>query len=355
MKLYPKNLHGWNCRAAQVRRELPGLLWGGKPPSRPKPVFRVIADGKSADRWQETRWAELERLYPGTRKAYGGILTYKHPRPRTWTTKVIEYEAWPGHPPQRAILRVPTGARGAAALFCLHGHSRGLQLGGVEMAYLAEPLTEMGYVTLAPDAMPFGSRRLHVHDDWEADYKGNLFWDERVVASECWLLGQTLLGRQIWELMAGVDLLQSLPEVDPRKIGTIGCSQGGFQSWWLTVMDSRIAAAVVSAGVTTYRSWMQDRVVNALVCYVPGILKVADQDELIATIAPRPLMVLDCARDCFFPRKGIDQVDRFVQKVYRWHDASGCYVHDVDPGGHGFPERQRALAFQWLTKVLSPS
>lgn len=342
----------WNRHAAQIRRALPDLLWGGKPPVRPKPSFKVIASGKAVEKWQQRRWAELDRLYPTDRKAYGGILQYKWQGPVTWTTQVIEYSAWPGHPPQRAILRIPNKAKRAPALLCLHGHSRGLQLGCVEVRYFAEPLTAMGFVTLAPDAMPFGDRRIHLNDGYEADFRGFLFWDERAVASECWLLGQSLIGRQIWELMASVDLLQSLPQVDPKRIGTIGCSQGGFQSWWLSAMDQRIAAAAASAGVSTYRSWIKKRVLNALVCYVPGILRVADQEELIGLIAPRPLFLLDCANDIFFPREGIDSVARFVAKVYGWKGASRCFRHDLDPGGHGFPKRQRKLAIDWLRERL---
>jgi dienelactone hydrolase len=213
----------------------------------------------------------------------------------------------------------------------------------------------MGYVTLAPEAMPFGDRRLHVRDDWEMDHKGNLFWDERVVASECWLLGETLMGRQIWELMGSVDLLQSLPQVDPNRIGSIGCSQGGIHTWWLSILDKRIGAGVVSAAVSNFSSWIDHRAINALMCYIPGILKLADQDELLATIAPRPLLLLDCAQDCFFPREGMERVWRFLGKVYRWHDASRNFTRDLDPNGHGFPERQQHLAFQWLKRHLFPS
>lgn len=320
---------------------------------RPKPRLKVIAAGTSAARWQQRRRAELRRLYPDEGQGDPHISNLRHRGTVTWTTQVIEYPGWPGAPPQRAILRIPHGARRAPALLTLHGHSRGLQLGCVEMAYLAEPLAAAGFVTLAPDALPFGDRRLHLSDAYEKDFRGFLFWDERAVASECWLLGETLLGRQLWELMVSVDLLQSFASVDPRRIGTIGCSQGGLQSWWLSVVDSRIAAAAVSAGISTYREWIKTQTINALFSYVPGILKLADQDELIATIAPRPLHVFDCAQDGFFPRQGFEQVHRFVQRAYRRLGAAQNYRHDVDTGAHGFPARQQKLAREWLTEVLA--
>lgn len=351
-KRSPRAAQEWRRRAARIRRALPDLLWGGPPPKRPKPAFRVVAEGRAFTRWETGRLREMKRRYPEDLRTYKEILPFSWPGPVTWTTRLIEYPGWPGHPPQRAILRIPHGARRAPALTVLHGHSRGLQLGCVEMAYLAVPLAAIGCVTLAPDAMPFGDRRLHTLDEGEVASKGQLFWDERVVASECWLRGETLLGRQIWELMVSLDLLQSLPETDPKRLGTIGCSQGGVQSWWLSAMDSRIAAAVVSAGVSTYASWIEERAINALFNYVPGILKLADQDELIGLIAPRPLLVCDCAKDVFFPRAGIERVRRFLRRVYRWENASKNYRHDLDPGGHGFPKRQRDLAMDWLREKL---
>src|SRR6185295_114337 len=130
--------------------------------------YRVIAEGMAEKQWQQTRWDEFQRLFPDTQDN-----RYQSPSPVTWTTQVIEYKGWPGFPPQRAILRIPHKARRAPALLCLHGHSRGLQLGCVEVRYFAEPLTALGFVTLAPDALPFGDRRLHVRDDWEMDFKGN--------------------------------------------------------------------------------------------------------------------------------------------------------------------------------------
>src|SRR5262245_19122457 len=142
MNKLPATITKWNRRAAQIRRGLPKLLWGGAPPSRPRLSHRVVAEGKEYERWEQQRWEELERLYPGTRQSYGDILLRRHSRPRTWTTQLIEYAGWQGHPPQRAVLRIPYRARRRAALFCLHGPSVGLQLGCVEMAYLAEPLTE---------------------------------------------------------------------------------------------------------------------------------------------------------------------------------------------------------------------
>jgi dienelactone hydrolase len=343
----------WPLRAAEIRAALPALLFGGEPPARPQPAYRVLAEGEAAFRCLDERLAELDRLYPAEQtKPWYSLLRYQHPRRADWTTQIIEYAGWPGHPLVRAVLRIPKIPKPTAAVLCLHGHSKGLQLGCAEMAYLAEPLTAAGFVTLAPDDVPFGDRRLHVRDDWEAESGGNCFVDERALASECWLLGQTLLGRQVWELMCAVDVLSTLPQVDAARIGSIGCSQGGVHTWWLATLDPRLAAVVVSAGISTYRDWIAHRTICALPNYIPGILNLADQDELVALIAPRPLLLLNCAKDVYFPLAGIQAVVRLVGNVYDRLGATRNFGHDLDPSEHGFPERQQKLAFDWLQRHL---
>lgn len=348
-------LDKWKDRAAELRAALPVVLFGGPIPEPPRPAHRVVAEGEDAFCYLDARLEELKRLYPDeTRKSYYPLYQFKHPRRAKWTTQIIEYAGWPGHPPVRAVLRIPCVTEPTAAVLCLHGHSKGLQFGCAEMNYLAEPLTDAGFVTLSPDAVPFGDRRLHARDEWEAQSAGNYFVDERVLASECWLLGQTLLGRQIWELMCAVDLICTLPQVDAQRIGSIGCSQGGVHTWWLAALDPRIAAAVASAGVSTYRDWIQQRAINALSSYLPGILKLADQDELVALIAPRPLLLCNCAKDIYFPLDGIESVVGFVGKVYEKLGASQNFRHDLDPSEHGFPEWQQKLALDWLQQHLRP-
>src|ERR1041384_4146076 len=89
-KSLPATASEWKRRAAHIQRALPQLLFGGKPPKRPKQSYRVIADGDDERHWQQARWDELQRLYPEESKK-----TCPFTGPVTWTTQVIEYKGWP--------------------------------------------------------------------------------------------------------------------------------------------------------------------------------------------------------------------------------------------------------------------
>ncbi len=56
--------------------------------------------------------------------------------------------------------------------------------------------------------------------------------------------------KAVWDNMRAVDLLRSLPEVDPERIGAIGHSLGGHNAIFTAVFDERIKVVVSSCGFT---------------------------------------------------------------------------------------------------------
>ncbi|MEA1952440.1 MAG: prolyl oligopeptidase family serine peptidase, partial [Planctomycetota bacterium] len=109
-------------------------------------------------------------------------------------------------------------------------------------------LAERGYVVIAPDYPPFG------------DYKGYDFNADKYLSG-------TMKG--IVNHMRCVDLLQSLDEVDPQRIGVIGHSLGGHNAIFVGAFDKRIKAIVSSCGWTSFAhddvpSWTGP-------CYMPLI------------------------------------------------------------------------------------
>jgi len=122
--------------------------------------------------------------------------------------------------PHRRDSRLP-------AVLCLHqttrpGKAEPAGLAGLANLHYAHELAERGYVTLAPDYPSFG--------DYPYEF------DSPHYASG------TMKG--IVNHRRAVDLLVSLPEVDPKRIGVIGHSLGGHNSLFVAFFDQRVKAVV---------------------------------------------------------------------------------------------------------------
>ena len=106
-------------------------------------------------------------------------------------------------------------------------------MGKPNRGYAGE-LAERRMVVLAPDYPGYGDYKIDVYSKGYAS--------------------ATMKG--IWNHMRAVDLLQSLPEVDPERIGVIGHSLGGHNSIFVAVFDPRIKAVVSSCGFNAFPKYM---------------------------------------------------------------------------------------------------
>ena len=99
------------------------------------------------------------------------------------------------------------------------------------------------------------------------------------------------MAKMLYDAVRGVDVLETIPEVDKKRIGAVGHSLGAKEALYLAAFDERIKAAVASEGGTGFRSTNWD---------APWYLGPAIRDEkfplnhhqLLALIAPRPFLVL---------------------------------------------------------------
>ena len=98
---------------------------------------------------------------------------------------------------------------------------------------------------------------------------------------------KTMMGERLLDLIRCVDLLVSMKEVDPKRIGCAGNSLGGEMAMWLGAMDERISATM-SAGFLTTMDQLEQ---NHCRCWkFPGIRTLVDFADIYCLIAPRSLM-----------------------------------------------------------------
>jgi dienelactone hydrolase len=248
-----------------------------------------------------------------------------------------------------AWLLVPDGQKTKGpAMLCLHqttgiGKDEPAGQGGLENLHYAHELAQRGFVCLVPDYPSFG--------EYPYDFK---------VQGQHYASGSM---KAIWNNIRAVDVLETLPEVDPNRIGCIGHSLGGHNTLFTAAFDCRIRAAVTSCGFTAYHDyyrgnlagWTSDR-------YMPRIRDVYgnnadripfDFHEIFAAIAPRSVFVNAPVGDDNFDNPGVQKVMAEAGKAYEVYGANAGEIRTHYPEcGHDFPDDVREDAYVWLAKQL---
>jgi endonuclease/exonuclease/phosphatase family metal-dependent hydrolase/dienelactone hydrolase len=272
----------------------------------------------------------------------------------TYVRKKITYRSQPGCDTP-AYLCVPKGMeddKPVPAVLCLHqtdnsvGHDVVVGLGGKPNRQYASELAERGYVTLSPSYPQL------------ANYQPDL-------AALGWESG-TL--KAIWDNIRGVDLLLSLPQVDPASIGAIGHSLGGHNSIFTAALDPRIDAVVSSCGFDSFadyydgnpavwepgKGWTQLRYMPRLADYTGRLNEIPfDFDELLAAIAPRNVLVVAPLQDSNFRAASVDRMTTEARKVFKLYghpDRLEVIHPDCE---HDFPDEMRQRAYRLFDTVLN--
>lgn len=278
-----------------------------------------------------------------------------------YTRKKVEYVGDPGEM-IRAWLFIPKVAqeKKTPALLCLHQTVREGkdQTAGLttspELAF-APLLAERGFVTLAPDAICFGER-YQVGGSFYCHYGD-------AVRIYCGDAGRSIMSKMIDDVMRAVDFLESLPEVDKKRIGSVGHSHGGYGTLFAMAFDERIKAGVVSCGFTCFRSdnlperWYRRTALIPRLGTFENRMEDSPVDfhHLFAAIAPRGLFLSVATKDSIFPKVGdTTWIESDVRKVFEREKSSEnfqCYTFD---GEHAFTPEARDRAWAFLDKQLKP-
>ncbi|WP_417730106.1 alpha/beta hydrolase family protein [Rosistilla oblonga] len=273
----------------------------------------------------------------------------------SYVRRLITYQSEPGSRVP-AYLSIPKAlladdAKPAAAVLCLHptdnsvGHKVVVGLGGKANRQYAAELAERGFVTLAPSYPLLANYQ----PDLEA-----LGWTSGTL-------------KAIWDNMRGIDLLQSLPYVRKESIGAIGHSLGGHNAVYTAVFDPRIGAIVSSCGLDSFldyygsvpsvwqlgSGWTSTRYMPRLAEYRGRLEEIPfDFHELIAALAPRPMLIVAPLHDSNFQHDSVDRVADTAKKVYQLHNAADRLQVEHPDCDHDFPEAMRLKAYKLFTDTL---
>jgi dienelactone hydrolase len=309
---------------------------------------RLRFDARSrpqGEKWQKTLRSKLSELMGGFPDARPAL------RPTTletrtfsgYTREKVVFDSQPGVSVLAYLLLPEKAPRPAPVMICVPGHGRGVDdIVGIDdkgrdrtdkAGYqhdFAIQVAEAGIAALAIEPFGFGCRRdpLNVQ-------KGLGRAACEPAAGGALLLGQTMIGWRVWDVMRTIDYAATRPELDRNRVGCMGISGGGMVTVFAAALEPRIHTALVSGYLNTFR----DSVGSLSHCidnYVPGILNWAEMHDIAGLIAPRPLFVESGEKDNIFPvRASIDSFNE-VRKIYSVFGADDRVEQEVFPDEHSF-------------------
>ncbi|MDW8343590.1 MAG: acetylxylan esterase [Verrucomicrobiae bacterium] len=232
----------------------------------------------------------------------------------------------------------------------LYNHSHGglYNVGKDELfnpkPYLIRPgygpeLLARGYAVLAIDHWVFGERATRP----EFDVFKEMLWH-----------GRAMWGAMVYDSLRALDYLVTRPDVDPRRLATIGMSMGSAMAQWVAALDPRIKVCVDICCLTDYHALIKSNGLarHSFYYYVPGLLKKFTAAQINALIAPRPHLSLAGTRDPLTPLPGLKRIDRELRQVYRAAGAPNAWRLLTYPVEHQETPAMRKEALAWLERWL---
>ena len=246
-----------------------------------------------------------------------------------------------------AALYVPKGIESPQpAVVFVHGHS---DLGKSYPTYQAVcvDLAANGFVVLAVDPPGQGERFQYFDSETGERIIGGCTTEHTYAGLQFTLSGASIGRHFVWDVMRGIDYLETRPEVDPTCIGLTGNSGGGTQACLLMMSEPRFAASVPCTFVMTLESYMKTGQAQDSEQIVPGCFaKGPDHDDYITAMAPKPVLVGAAAYD-YFPIEGaIEAVDR-AKRIYALYGAEDKVDITIAPTRHAYSSYLREACVNW--------
>jgi len=245
---------------------------------------------------------------------------YSEPIDHPWCTiRRVAFQLWPGVY-SRGLLFMPKERpeKPAPAVLCVHGHTHdGYADEDEQRRYLT--FAKLGYVT-------FVTPQDH-HEDILHGYSHQTY--------------------MVWNNMRGLDFLQSLPEVDPNRLGVNGLSGGGLQTQMILALDPRVKAATIGGLTTDYREAMFPYQHHCECNQWPEAMTTVDQPEISALGLPTPVQFL--TMDDWTAHFAADNFPT-IQILYRdngYPDRTECVYW---PTPHLYDRAKRERTYWWAEK-----
>lgn len=205
------------------------------------------------------------------------------------------------------------------------------------MEFLLREFAARGFTSVAIDGRYHGERAP------PAD--GGDAYDQAILRAFREQKEHPFLYDEVWDVMRLIDFLATQPDVDAARIGLVGISKGGMETWLTAAVDPRVAVAVPCIAVQSFAwalehdRWQarvetfgeaieaaaaESKVARIDAAFVrrfydrvaPGIYSTFDGPAMLPLIAPRPLLAVNGDSDERTPAPGVELAIDAARKAY---------------------------------------
>lgn len=250
-----------------------------------------------------------------------------------YSVEKVHFEPFPGFFTTGNLYR-PRGKSGPfPGIVSPHGHWKRGRLEDNEVGSIPARcinFARQGYVVFTYDMIGYNDSARQIEHRYGGAREG--------------LWGLSAMALQLRNGIGAVDFLQSLPDVDPERIGCTGASGGGTQTFILSAVDPRIK---VSAPVNMISATMQG---GCLCENAPNLRLEASNLEIGALMAPRPLLLVSATGDWTANTPTVEFPA--IRSIYAHFDALDRLHHVQVDAEHNYNRESREAVYAWFAKWL---
>lgn len=208
--------------------------------------------------------------------------------------------------------------------------------------YVGDYLARHGYVVFSADAPMWGER------DRKEGVDRNKY---DLIAGNMMMLGRDLSAFMTYDDISSTEFLASLPMVDAKRIGCVGCSMGAYRSWMLSALSDRIKAGASICWMITTDAQLTRRFGRkengGFANCIPGLRQYLDYPHIASLACPKPMLFINGTKDKLFPVPGVKDAFAEMHKVWKSQGADNLLdteLWDI-PHSCGLKAQEKMLEF----------
>ncbi len=270
-----------------------------------------------------------------------------------------------------ALLLIPDGEGPFPAVNALHDHGAHLYIGKEKMIrpfavdsavikdadawadnlyegqYFGDYLAKHGYVVFSADAPMWGERgRAEGVDRSKYD----------MIAGNMMMYGVDLSAYMTYDDIAGTAFLATLPQVDAKRIGCVGCSMGAYRAWMLSALSDHIKVGAAICWMITSDVQLTTRYGRSenggFANCIPGLRQYLDYPHIASLACPKPMLFVNGKQDKLFPVPGVEKAFKIMKDTWESQGAADVLDLELWDIPHSCPKTFQEKTLSFFEKYL---